>query len=159
MDIAMSILPSIDPDKCTGCGLCVSVCELNALVLVDNVVTIIQTPGARQEVQIWPPLCVINMRALGLFKYHGKGTRIGLHARFQFIKNIHLCSPSSGDATLLNAPMRSKVSVACVPPKCCSELNKVVDSHGHFKSSARDRNILRDASLSGVTDASKNQTS
>ena len=43
MDIAMSILPSIDPDKCTGCGLCVSVCELNALVLVDNVVTIIQT--------------------------------------------------------------------------------------------------------------------
>ena len=39
----MHIIPSIDPVKCNGCGLCISVCESKALVLVDNVVTIIQT--------------------------------------------------------------------------------------------------------------------
>ena len=39
----MRIIPSIDTEKCNGCGLCVSVCELNALVLVNGVVTIIET--------------------------------------------------------------------------------------------------------------------
>ncbi len=39
----MSILPSIDPEKCSGCALCISVCEHNALVLDNNVVAIIQT--------------------------------------------------------------------------------------------------------------------
>lgn len=34
--------PLIYPEKCNGCGLCVSVCNCGALVLVDNVITIIE---------------------------------------------------------------------------------------------------------------------
>lgn len=36
-------MPIIKPDKCNGCGLCVSVCRYHALVLVNNVITIIET--------------------------------------------------------------------------------------------------------------------
>ena len=36
-------VPVINQEKCTGCGLCVSVCTCGALVLVNNVVTIIKT--------------------------------------------------------------------------------------------------------------------
>jgi len=39
----LRIIPLIDPEKCSGCGLCISVCECNALVLVDSVITIVQT--------------------------------------------------------------------------------------------------------------------
>ena len=39
----MAEIPFIDPRKCDGCGLCISVCSHNALVLVDNVITIIET--------------------------------------------------------------------------------------------------------------------
>ena len=35
-------LPVIDPQKCNGCGLCISVCCCNALVMVGNVVTVIE---------------------------------------------------------------------------------------------------------------------
>lgn len=38
----MARMPVIDREKCDGCGLCVSVCHCNILVLVDNVVTIIE---------------------------------------------------------------------------------------------------------------------
>jgi NAD-dependent dihydropyrimidine dehydrogenase PreA subunit len=34
-------MPIIITDKCTGCGLCVSVCSCGALVMVDNTITII----------------------------------------------------------------------------------------------------------------------
>ncbi len=34
-------MPVIDREKCDGCGLCVSVCQCEVLVLVDNVVTVI----------------------------------------------------------------------------------------------------------------------
>lgn len=36
-------MPVIDLEKCNGCELCVSVCHCNALVLVNNVITIIET--------------------------------------------------------------------------------------------------------------------
>jgi len=36
-------MPVIDPQKCDGCGLCVGVCHLNALVIVNNIITIIET--------------------------------------------------------------------------------------------------------------------
>jgi len=35
--------PVIDTGKCTGCGLCVSVCQYGALIMVGNVVTVIET--------------------------------------------------------------------------------------------------------------------
>lgn len=39
----MAEMPVIAPEKCDGCGLCVGVCHLNALALVNNIITIIQT--------------------------------------------------------------------------------------------------------------------
>ena len=36
-------MPVIDQSKCNGCGLCVSVCRCQALVLVGKVVTVIET--------------------------------------------------------------------------------------------------------------------
>ncbi|MFC1928545.1 ATP-binding protein [Chloroflexota bacterium] len=36
-------MPSIDTAKCNGCGLCISVCPGNALVLVDNTINFIET--------------------------------------------------------------------------------------------------------------------
>jgi len=36
----MNEVPVIDPEKCDGCGLCVSVCQCSALILVDNVVIV-----------------------------------------------------------------------------------------------------------------------
>jgi MinD superfamily P-loop ATPase len=50
----MRELPVIDKEKCRGCGLCVSVCACGALVLIDNVVTVI--PVRVEECQ-WCTLC------------------------------------------------------------------------------------------------------
>lgn len=36
-------MPEMDQDKCNGCGLCIGVCYCGALVLVDDVVTVIET--------------------------------------------------------------------------------------------------------------------
>lgn len=38
----MPEMPLIDYEKCTGCGLCVSVCYCGALVMVGNVITLIE---------------------------------------------------------------------------------------------------------------------
>lgn len=48
----MGEMPLIDREKCDGCGLCISVCACKALVLVDNVITIIEV----EECQ-WCTLC------------------------------------------------------------------------------------------------------
>ena len=45
-------MPLVDAAKCNGCGLCVSVCRYSVLVMVDNVVTVVQT----QECD-WCTLC------------------------------------------------------------------------------------------------------
>jgi MinD superfamily P-loop ATPase len=39
----MAEMPVIDRGRCDGCGLCVSVCRCRALVLVDDVITVIET--------------------------------------------------------------------------------------------------------------------
>ena len=39
----MAEMPLIDREKCNGCGLCISVCSNNGLVLVDNIVAIVGT--------------------------------------------------------------------------------------------------------------------
>ena len=38
----MAELPVVDPQKCNGCGLCVSVCLCGGLIMVGNVVTVIE---------------------------------------------------------------------------------------------------------------------
>ena len=41
----MAEMPVINPEKCNGCGLCISVCTCKALVMVEKVVTVIETEG------------------------------------------------------------------------------------------------------------------
>ena len=41
--MAVVEMPVVDKEKCNGCGLCVSVCYCNALVLVGSVVTVVET--------------------------------------------------------------------------------------------------------------------
>ena len=36
------ITPQIDRDKCDGCGLCIIICWLHGLVLIDGVVAIVE---------------------------------------------------------------------------------------------------------------------
>jgi ferredoxin len=43
MGIDMVEMPSIDRERCNGCGLCIRVCYCKALTLVDNVVIIVET--------------------------------------------------------------------------------------------------------------------
>ena len=38
----MAEMPLIDKEKCQGCGLCVSVCACGALVVIDNVATVVE---------------------------------------------------------------------------------------------------------------------
>jgi len=53
-DKAMKMIemPLIDQAKCNGCGLCLSVCSCQALVLVGNVVTVVETTDCG-----WCTLC------------------------------------------------------------------------------------------------------
>jgi MinD superfamily P-loop ATPase len=37
------IMPVVDREKCNGCGLCVSVCICEALVMVDDIITVLET--------------------------------------------------------------------------------------------------------------------
>lgn len=36
-------MPVVDRDKCNGCGLCITVCRCQALVLVGNTVMVTET--------------------------------------------------------------------------------------------------------------------
>jgi MinD superfamily P-loop ATPase len=38
----LSTLPVLDPTKCDGCGLCVTVCRCGALVMTGEIVTLVQ---------------------------------------------------------------------------------------------------------------------
>lgn len=39
----MALMPEIDRELCSGCGLCLTVCSGEALVLVDNVIVIMES--------------------------------------------------------------------------------------------------------------------
>ncbi len=41
--MAVVEMPVVYKDKCNGCGLCVSVCYCNALILVGGVVIVVET--------------------------------------------------------------------------------------------------------------------
>ena len=45
-------MPVIDLEKCNGCGLCVNVCLCGALLIVDEVVTVVATKDCQ-----WCTLC------------------------------------------------------------------------------------------------------
>ena len=36
-------MPVIDLEKCNGCGLCIGACACKAVVLINNVVSVIET--------------------------------------------------------------------------------------------------------------------
>ena len=38
----MALAPVIIIEKCDGCGLCVSVCRCNALIVVDKVISVLE---------------------------------------------------------------------------------------------------------------------
>ncbi len=44
-------MPVVNRGKCNGCGLCISVCSCKALVLVDNLITIIETEDCHWCIQ------------------------------------------------------------------------------------------------------------
>ena len=48
----MTEMPEIDQEKCNRCGLCISVCSCNAIVLVASVIKIIETDECH-----WCTLC------------------------------------------------------------------------------------------------------
>jgi len=39
----MDLMPTLDRTKCNGCGLCVSICYCGALVMIENVITVIES--------------------------------------------------------------------------------------------------------------------
>ncbi len=41
--MALAEMPEIDREKCNDCGLCITVCSCKALMLVDDVVTVVET--------------------------------------------------------------------------------------------------------------------
>lgn len=45
-------MPEINQDKCNLCGLCIEICRCNAIVLMNNVVTCIETEECH-----WCTLC------------------------------------------------------------------------------------------------------
>jgi MinD superfamily P-loop ATPase len=40
---SMEDMPSINQEKCNQCGLCIEVCKCGAIVIVNKVVTIVET--------------------------------------------------------------------------------------------------------------------
>lgn len=52
----MAGMPEIDQEKCNHCGLCISVCSCNAIVLVEEVINIIQKEEC-QGCTRWCTLC------------------------------------------------------------------------------------------------------
>ena len=43
--MALIVTPLIDVEKCNGCGLCISVCPCDGLVLIENVINFLKPEG------------------------------------------------------------------------------------------------------------------
>ena len=52
----MAEMPEIDQEKCNGCGLCITVCCCNILVMVESVVTVVEKAECHQCTH-WCTLC------------------------------------------------------------------------------------------------------
>ena len=50
----MAEMPKIDREECDGCGLCISVCDCGAIVLIGNTITIVETENCQ-----WCTMCEI----------------------------------------------------------------------------------------------------
>ena len=50
----MAEMPKIDQEKCDGCGLCISVCDCGAIVLIEGTITIVETENCQ-----WCTMCEI----------------------------------------------------------------------------------------------------
>jgi len=47
-------MPKIDQEKCDGCGLCISVCDCGAIVLIEDTITIVETENCH-----WCTMCEV----------------------------------------------------------------------------------------------------
>ncbi|HEX9896703.1 MAG TPA: 4Fe-4S binding protein [Dehalococcoidales bacterium] len=45
-------MPEINQDKCNLCGLCIEICRCGAIILVNNIVTLVETDDCH-----WCTLC------------------------------------------------------------------------------------------------------
>ena len=48
----MAEMPRIDQETCDGCGLCISVCDCGAIVLIEDTITIVETENCQ-----WCTMC------------------------------------------------------------------------------------------------------
>ena len=49
-------MPKIDLEKCNGCELCVNVCSCNALVMVNNIITCLESKECNKCTK-WCTMC------------------------------------------------------------------------------------------------------
>ena len=96
----MAEMPIIDPEKCNGCGLCVNVCRNNALILVNNVITIIGSilAGSLTGISGIPGANQIGSADVMWYFMIGLPLLVsissGINAKFKFDLKYHSCKES-----------------------------------------------------------------
>ncbi len=112
-------IPEINPDKCTGCGLCEEICEFNALVVTNN------------KPKLFPELChgcggcwyVCPTHAITKSSRRTGRVEIGHAGSIQFVQGIldigEVMSPSVIEATKSYAPATDWSIIDCPPGTSC----------------------------------------